>query len=249
MPELELTAAVDTIQRRFGDHALLRGSRLPVVEAWTSGVAAVDRLGGIAGLPRGRLTLLTGAGTCGKLSLGFELLAHGSRELSQVVIVDPGRCFDPWTLAAHRADLDRVAVIRPADSDACGEAALALARAGCGLQLLLLPPRVLARSDPWLPALEGAAGRSGTVVIAVAEDAPPALAHASSFTLGVERTGWVVEAGEPVGLRARLSCLKNRVAAPGGEAEVEVLYPLFPAGAGSALVAEVEECLVQSAAG
>src|SRR5947209_1588231 len=123
MPELEL--AVSAIQRRFGEHAVLRGSRLPAVERWQSGLEALDRLSGIGGLPRGRLAVLTGHGTCGKLSLGLDLLARGSRELSQVVLVDPSRSFDPWTLARFGGDLQRVLAIRPPAADACGEAVLA----------------------------------------------------------------------------------------------------------------------------
>ncbi|HEX6488341.1 MAG TPA: hypothetical protein VF137_05625, partial [Candidatus Dormibacteraeota bacterium] len=240
MTELELATAVETIQRRFGDHALLRASRLPEVAAWRSGLELVDDLTGIDGLPSGRLTVLSGPGTCGKHSLGLELLARASRDLAQGVIVDPGRCFDAWTLAAHGADLENVVALRPPSADACGEAALALSRAGCELLLLLLPNRVLAGADSWLPALEGAAGRSGTVVVAVAEEVTRALAHSSSFTVGLERTGWVVAAGAPVGLRTRLRCLKNRVAAPGAEVEAEILYPLFSAGAGAGLVASAE---------
>ncbi len=256
----ELATAVDAIRLRFGEQAVLRASRLAPVEAWPSGLAALDRLSGIGGLPRGRLTVLAGHGTCGKLSLGLDLLARGSRELSQVVLVDPSRSFDPWTLAALGGDLDRVLDVRPRDGAACGEAALALARAGCGLLVLLLPARVAAAAEAWLPSLEGAAGRSGTVVIAVAEDVPPALAHSSSFTLGLERTGWVVAAGEPAGVRARLRCLKNRVGTPGGETEIEIRYPLNPGCAGTtaffepvvdrcAGTAGEKECLVRSAAG
>jgi recombination protein RecA len=243
MPELQL--AVDSIQRRFGEHAVLRASRLAAIEPWPSGLEPVDRLTGIGGLPRARLTVLSGHGTCGKLSLALDLLARGSRELSQVVIVDPSRSFDPGTLVSLGGDLDRVLAIRPRDGAGCGEAALTLARAGCGLLLVLLPTRVLATAESWLPALEGAASRSGTVVIAVAEDVPPALAHSSSFTVGLERTGWLVAAGEPVGVRTRLRCLKNRVGVPGREADLALYYPI----AGESVVEEGSaECLVRSAA-
>jgi recombination protein RecA len=236
MPELQL--AVDAIQRRFGEQAMLRASRLAAVEPWPSGLAPVDRLTGIGGLPRARLTVLSGHGTCGKLSLALDLLARGSRELSQVVLVDPSRSFDPGTLVASGGDLDRVLAIRPRDGAGCGEAALSLARAGCRLLVVLLPARVLASAEAWLPALEGAASRSGTVVIAVAEDVPPALAHSSSFTVGLERIEWLVAAGEPVGARTRLRCLKNRVGVPGREAEIELRYPIASRLAGETTFAE-----------
>jgi hypothetical protein len=207
------------------------------VTGWETGLGALDRLSGIGGLPRGRLTVLTGHGTCGKLSLGLEALARASRELAVTAVLDLGRVFDAWALSSHGADLERVVVVRPPDAGACGEAALALARAGCGLLLMLLPGRRLAGCEPWLPALEGAAARSGTVVVAVAEAGAPALAHSSSLTLGCERRSWVLEAGRPAGLRALVTCLKNRVGAPGGTVEVEVRYPLGvePLAAGAAV--------------
>lgn len=238
MPELEL--AVDAIRTRFGDQALFSGSRLAAVEAWPTGIGAVDRLSGISGLPRGRLTLLSGRGTCGKLSLALELLARGSRELSQVVAIDPARVFDASELAAHEADLDRVVCVRPPDAAACGEAALALARAGCGMLLLLLPGRLLAGCEHWLPTLEGAASRSGAVLLGVVEETTPALAHSSSLTFGLERLGWVVEAGTPNGLRASVRCLKNRVGGlPGTGSEIKVRYSR---GSGEAtVVASVAE--------
>lgn len=220
----ELASAVHEIRYRFGEHALLQGSRLAPVSAWPSGFSPVDGLSGIEGLPRGRLTLLTGPGSCGKLSLGLELAARASRDLAQAIVIDPARCFDPSSLASHDSDLDRTAVIRPPSADACGEAALTLARAGCGLLLLLLSSQVLGGAGAWLPALEGSASRSGTVVVAVAEEATPALAHASSFTLGLERSEWLYEAGAPSGLLASLRCLKNRVGAPGGSTEIAIHY-------------------------
>jgi hypothetical protein len=250
MPEPELAVAVDSIQRRFGEQAVLRASRLAPVEPWPTGLEAVDRLSGIGGLPRGRLTVLAGRGTCGKLSLGLDLLARGSRELSQVVLIDPSRSFDPWTLVQLGGDLDRVLVIRPPAAEACGEAALALARAGCGLLVLLLPARVQGAAESWLPALEGAAGRSRTVVVAVAEDVMAPLAHSSSFTLGLDWAGWLVAAGEPVGVRARLRCLKNRVAAPGADALVEIDYqrPAVRGEVAPGAAKGLAECLVRSAA-
>lgn len=233
-----LPTAVSEIRLRFGEQAVVRASRLAPVEPWASGLEPVDRLSGIGGLPRGRLSVLSGHGTSGKLSLGLDLLARGSRELSQVVVVDPSRSFDPGTLALLGGELERVLAIRPRDGAACGEAALALARAGCGLLVVLLPARVLAAAESWLPALEGAAGRSGSVVVAIAEDVPPALAHSSSFTLGLERTGWVIADGGPVGVRAWLRCLKNRVGVPGREAELEVRYPIDCTFAGKRAISE-----------
>lgn len=221
-----LSQAVDVIHLRFGEHALAAVDRLPPVEAWPSGVGAIDRLTGIGGLPRGRICVLSGHGSCGKTSLGLALLAQATREFGAVIAIDPGRGFDPWALLEFRPDLRSLTVVRPVGADAAGEAAVALAKAGAGFLLLSLPARVASAAEPWLPLLAAAAERSGALVVALVEEAPRALAHSSSLSLAVERTTWKLERGELVGLRARVTCVKNKVSLPGRMAEIEVNYPL-----------------------
>lgn len=238
---VRLSQAVDVIHLRFGEHALAAVDRLPVVEGWLSGVGAIDRITGIGGLPRGRISVLSGRGSCGKWSLGLAMLAQATREFGSAIAVDPGRSFDPWALLEFRPDLRSLTVVRPPGPEAAGEAAVALARAGAGFLLLSLPARVAAAAEPWLPLLAAAAERSGALVVALVEEAPRPLAHASSLSLAVERTTWKIERGELVGLRARVTCVKNKLSQPGRMAEIEVNYPL---GAGlfpEAGVGEVEQ--------
>jgi len=107
------------------------------------------------------------------------------------------------------------------DPEPSGEAATALARAGAGFILLMgeIP-------EPWLGPLEASANRSGTVLVGVVDAPGRALAHASSLSLGFSRIDWVWDRGELVGLRTITRCLKNRVAPPLGESELEIRYPL-----------------------
>ncbi|HLQ60822.1 MAG TPA: hypothetical protein VK131_03070 [Candidatus Acidoferrales bacterium] len=221
MPETALDTAIHSLQVRFGSQALTRAAALPAPLPWPTGMEAVDRMSGIGGLPRGRLAVLVGAGSCGKLSLGLALLAAATREFAQAVVIDPQKSFDPWALLPLRPEWGALTVVRPPDPASFGESALALARAGAGFLLVLglLP-------ESALESLEPNTSRSGTVVVAVVEATRPALAHASSLSLGLEPAGWIHERGQLVGLRARMRCLKNRVAAPLGMAELEVRYPL-----------------------
>jgi RecA/RadA recombinase len=223
---VRLNQAVDVIHLRFGEHALAAVDRLPAVEGWPSGVGAVDRLTGIGGLPRGRICVLSGHGSCGKTSLGLALLAQATREFGSAIAVDPGRSFDPWALLEFQPDLRSLTVVRPVGPDAVGEAAVALAKAGAGFLLLSLPARMAAGAEPWLPLLAAAAERSEALVVVLVEETPRALAHASSLSLAVERTTWKFERGELVGLRARITCVKNKVSLPGRVAEIEINYPL-----------------------
>ncbi|MGI8561998.1 MAG: hypothetical protein ACR2MZ_00320 [Candidatus Dormibacter sp.] len=218
----ELQRAIDAIHVRFGDQSLVRATRLPAAEPWPTGIPAVDRLSGIGGWPRGRIGLLSGRSGSGKLTLGLALLARATREFAQVVVLDPQRSFDPWTFASLGADLRNLTLVRPPNATAAGEAAVSLARAGAGCLLVLdsLP-------EPALAPLESAAARSGSAVLAVTgEPAPQGLAFASSLSLSLQRTDWIWERGLPVGLRTLLGCRKNKLAAPGGEAELELRYAL-----------------------
>ena len=65
-----------------------------------------------------------------------------------------------------------------------------------------------------------------TVLMGVLDAPGRAFAHASSLSVGFSRTEWIWERGQLVGLRASARCLKNRVAPPLGETELEIRYPL-----------------------
>jgi len=219
MPTEKLQNAIGSIHVRFGGHALVQAGRLPAARPWPTGLAAVDRLSGIGGLPRGRVTVFQGALGSGKLSLALAMLARATREHAHAVVIDRRRVrFDPWIPDRLGADLDALTVIRPPNAATAGEAAVALARAGAGFGLVLeeLP-------EPALAPLESAAARSGSLVLVVAGGERRALAHASSLTLELERVGW-----ERMGARSVVRCVKNKLAAPGAEAELVLRYPLGP---------------------
>ena len=237
----ELTRAIDVIHLRFGEQALARVDTLPAVESWPTGVEAIDRLTGIQGLPKGRIAVLQGRATCGKSSLGLALLAQATRDFAQAIAIDPGQSFDPWALLEFEPELSALTVVRPPGAEATGEAATALARAGAGFLLLSLPGRIAAVAEPWLPVLAAAAERSEAVVLAVVEESPRALAHASSLSFSCERTGWRFERGELIGVQARVTCVKNKVGMPGASTELEINYPLGAALQPEQVLAEVKQ--------
>jgi recombination protein RecA len=237
MQETQLDHAIDAIRVRFGSQALTRAAQLPPPQPWPS-CTPLDGLTGIGGLPRGRLTLLTGGGTCGKLTLALAMLASATREFAHAVVIDRSS-FDPWALLPFDPDLSSLTVVR-LESDPAGEAAAALAKAGAGFILLMgeVP-------EHWIGPLEAGANRSGTVLVGVVNTPGRAFAHASSLSIGFSRTEWVIERGGLIGLRTIARCLKNRVAPPLGESELEIRYPqgaqlflerpisLFPSGRGA----------------
>ena len=148
----KLELAIDSIRVRFGSQALTRAAELPPPHPWSSRTP-VDRLTGIAGLPRGRLALFTGNGTCGKLTLALALLANATHEFAHAIVIDGGG-FDPLTLLPFSPELGALTVVSAPAPEIAGEAAAALARAGAGFLLLMcdLP-------EHWLGPLESGATR------------------------------------------------------------------------------------------
>jgi RecA/RadA recombinase len=219
MQELLLESAIDSIRVRFGRQALTRAAELPPPQPWLSRTP-IDPLTGIGGLPRGRVSLFTGNGTCGKLTLALALLANATHEFAHAMVIDSG-VFDPWNLLPFYPELSALTVVRAPTPEIAGEAAAALAKAGVGFILLMseIP-------EAWLGPLESGANRSGTVLVGVVDAPSRAFAHASSFSLGFTRTDWIWERGQLVGLRMSARCVKNRVAPPLGETELEIRYPL-----------------------
>ena len=238
MQEQTLQVAIDSIRVRFGSQALARAAELPAPQPWLSGTP-VDHLTGIGGLPRGRVALFTGSGTSGKLTLALALLASATRAFAHAVVIDGGG-FDPWTLTSFSPEPGALTVVRAPAPEIAGEAAATLARAGAGFLLLMseIP-------EHWLGPLESGANRSGTVIVGVVDTPSRALAHASSFSLGFSRSEWIWDRGQLVGLRTSARCVKNRVAPPLGETELEICYRLGAQSVteASPRVSEIEQCV------
>ena len=214
-----LGLAIKAIRVRFGSQALTRVTELACLP-WQSDTP-LDHLTGIGGLPRGRLTLLTGIGTCGKHTIAMALLAQATREFAHAVVIDSARQFDPWPMLPFHPDLSTLTVVRAPDPDAAGEAAAALARAGSGFILLIgeVP-------EPWLGPIEAGAGRSGAVMVGVVDSPGRAFAHASSLSFAFARTGWIHDRDQLIGLTAAAHVAKNKLAPPVGESVLEIRYSI-----------------------
>jgi len=219
MQEVALESAISSIRVRFGSQALTRAAEMPPPRPWPSG-SPLDRLTGIGGMPRGRLSLFTGGGTSGKLTLALELLARATREFAHAVVIDGGG-FDPSMVLPFSPEQGALTVVRAPALETAGEATATLARAGAGFVLVMSDV-----PEHWLGPIESGANRSGTLLVGVIEAPGRALAHASSFSVAFSRSEWIWERGQLVGLRTSARCVKNRVAAPLGETELEVRYPL-----------------------
>lgn len=147
-----VAAGAEALRLRFGAQGLrsareLLGPALP--PAISTGLPALDALGGCRGLPRGAISLLSGRSGSGKSTVAFRALAQaqaqargqaparaakppagdrarraggGAEGGSPVLLLDLSRSCDPGYLAACGVDLGRLILARPRG----GAAAVAL---------------------------------------------------------------------------------------------------------------------------
>src|SRR5215831_18364645 len=108
--DVTLQLAIDSIRVRFGSQALTRAAELPPPQPWPS-ATPIDRLTGIGGMPRGRVSLFTGSGTSGKLTLAMALLASASHAFAHAMVIDPGG-FDQSSLLPFSPELGALTIVR-----------------------------------------------------------------------------------------------------------------------------------------
>src|SRR4249920_2071128 len=86
-----------------------------IVDVTATGIPQVDAL--IQGLPHGALTEIYGPVSSGRTTLALSFLAEMTRQQQVCTIVDASDSFDPESLAAAGAHLNRVLWIRCGNAD------------------------------------------------------------------------------------------------------------------------------------
>lgn len=241
-----LEAAVQAIQGKWGAQALQKGARPapghPPVPSLSTGLAALDHILAIGGLPLGHITELIGQPTSGKRTLALHILAH-AQQRHPCLYIDLPRTFDPAYAAACRVNLARLTLAAPSSPSQALDLVCDLAAGGrFGLLIFDSSDDLLASAPParaaaaalrrlrqalldqptallFLTAPDPAAGRfSGHY--------PPgfALDQAAAVRLAVQRGHWQRDGQRIAGYSARLAVLRHRWAAPGQETTVHVTF-------------------------
>ncbi|MDP9325948.1 MAG: DNA recombination/repair protein RecA [Candidatus Dormibacteraeota bacterium] len=244
------------IQTRFGTAALQNAAAVVALQSdiaptprpadassaagCPTGIAEIDDLTSVGGLPRGRLSLCLGSPGAGKMMVGYQFLAQASQEYAAVLVLDMRGHLDPWLMARMGARLDRVLVLRPdrgVGAEGAGaddelktslEATLALLRAGVGCVLADMPAALATSGlwDPFAASLSAACSRAGAPLLLLAEDvAAMPLRYAASVVLRLHHQEWLLRHGDIDGVRLSVAVEKNKVGMPGGAAEFVLRYP------------------------
>ena len=229
-----LEHTVSDIQRRFGMRSLHRlvdaGARPPVLP---TGYPALDAALGIGGLPRGRVSELIGYGSAGQMAVAARMLALVQQAGEEAVYVDAMRAVDLDALARGGVRFDALTILRPHTPRQALEALRVLVEGG-GAGAILFDRVNALLSEPDAPdllaetirGLNMALSRSlcALVFLTEAQGAYPAgmtLPHYASIRLVFEHQAWRIRGRHVAGYTARVTVVKNKLAAPGGSARID----------------------------
>ncbi|HNS03919.1 MAG TPA: hypothetical protein PKM78_16245 [Anaerolineae bacterium] len=241
-----LEAAVQAIQGQWGAQALQKGARprpdSAPVPSLSTGLAALDHILAIGGLPLGHISELIGQPTSGKRTLALHILAH-VQERRPCLYIDLARTFDPAYAAACRVNLARLAIAAPASPGQALDLACDLATGG-RFGLLLFDSTDELRQAPPPPAAAAAALRrlrqallnQPTALLFLSLPSPTAgpgrshsppgfdLEQAAAVRLAVQRARWQRDGSRIAGYSAQVAVLRHRWAAPGQETTLHVTF-------------------------
>jgi hypothetical protein len=175
------------------------------------------------GLPRGRVTELTGSRSAGRTGLACCIAASATRAGEIIAWVDPDDALDPPTAIRAGIGLARTLWVRPRDgADALRAAEILLGAGGFGLVVLDLGDAATGTAGtPAWTRLARAAERTRSTLLVLAAAGRGGLAGTGT-ALGLELTGrrtrWSRGSGRQAlldGISARLTVTRSRAGGTG----------------------------------
>jgi len=236
----KLDAVVSRLQLQYGPRALRRApapemhdspARLSTTfPALDAALSDGERTSG--GVPRGRLTELSGPATSGKVTLAAKVLAAAHAERGALVAwVDLARTCDPDYLHRCGLDLDRLLVVRPEDGLDALSITLYLVESNSLTALVFDSLSDLASGRDshiagLLERLAMAVVRTKTAVLLLAEERAEnqALAHLAALRLHLTRERWLMQNGDVRGYEAQVEILKNRFGRVGARVPIRIAF-------------------------
>ena len=245
LAKLEMT--VRTIQKRWGPKAIrkLEASATTIeIPHIPTGFPALDRVLGIGGIPRGRVTEILGAPTSGMATLALKLIAKAQQEdRDTAAYVDLSYTFDPDYAVRCGVSLERLLLVRPHNGREALEITTSVI-AGGGIGVLVFDsvsqllgethgPQLMSAA---LRQLAGALAESPSALVfltplyfgnAASEDNYPsgfALPHYAAVRLLIEKERWLKKRRDVRGYRARITVIKNKLAPGHKSTTIEITF-------------------------
>jgi recombination protein RecA len=244
--ERRLATVVVNLQQRYGASAIQKASemaRAKPVFALSTSFPDLDAALGIGGLPRGRLTEFLGTPTSGIATLALKVTATAQAEGDTAAYIDLGYTFDPDYAARCGVNPARLLLVRPQSGSEALEIVYSLvAGGGVGVLVFDSVSHLLAESSSpqamaaLLPRLASALAGSACALVfltplyfgeATSLDNYPsgfALPHYAAVRLLVEKEEWIRKRRDIRGYQARVTVLKNKLAAAGRSVTIAITF-------------------------
>ena len=127
-----LEDALKRIKKEFGEGSVMFLGEKPVekVPAISTGSIAIDRITGIGGIPRGRITEIYGPESSGKTTLALHVISNAQREGGVAAFIDAEHALDPTYAKKLGINLEELLVSQPDSGEQALEIAETLVRSG-----------------------------------------------------------------------------------------------------------------------
>jgi hypothetical protein len=242
----KLEQTVASLRSRYGDEIVRRARDLEqptAPPAISTGFGELDRLTGCGGIPQGRLTLLSGRTTSGKLTIAYKTLAHLLQDAAaSAVILDLTHSSDPDYLMRCGVRLEALTLARPTSPRQAVNLLLDLLHGGESGAILVdsLPHLMRSRADAryvngCLAALHRLLLGSSCALMVLDEPQPPWLGWLgwqrsfelegwAALHLSLSREAWLQRGETLVGYEATARVVKSRWAQGNGQATVSIRF-------------------------
>ncbi len=246
----KLDAVVARLQMQYGSRAIGKAAHksapAPIAHLSTTfaeldaALCSPASAGGHGGLPRGRISEISGPATSGKVTLAAKVLAAAQQEphtpstgsgQGLVAWLDLSRTCDPDYLCRCGLDLDRLLVVRPRDgADAL---AIVLHLVESHTLAALVIDAVFPTTFGSYPATDGALERlaalvteTETAVIFLTEPATQSrtLAHVAAVRLAVRRERWIHRDRDVRGYEAQVEVIKHKLGRAGALIPIRIIF-------------------------
>lgn len=233
-----LEKTVAEIRARWGMHAIRPLGQQTPVSRTATGFSALDRILA-GGLPRGRITEISGSPTSGIVTLSFSIMAQVQARGEMAIYLDLEQTFDPYYAARCGVVLDRMLLVRPAtlrqglrvlEELVAGDVAVLV----CDLPLQAPASPVAEILANSLERLLAPLSRSNVALIYLASQAPGTsestgdlswqVPHYATVRLLARRQRWLYRRQDIRGCCVQVRVLKNKGGAAGASANVNVIF-------------------------
>ncbi|MEO2066218.1 MAG: recombinase RecA [Desulfurobacteriaceae bacterium] len=127
-----LEDALKRIKKEYGEGSVMFLGERPVekVPAISTGSIAIDRITGIGGIPRGRITEIYGPESSGKTTLALHVISNAQKEGGIAAFIDAEHALDPTYAKKLGINLEELLVSQPDSGEQALEIAETLVRSG-----------------------------------------------------------------------------------------------------------------------